>query len=239
MTHDPAAPTRRRFLVGSAAGAGMLVSACGGKSAGAKSPEHDEEEGGEEEVTPAEDLMREHGALNRIVLVYEESARRLDTAAPLPIEALSQSAQIIRSFVEGYHEKLEEDFLFPRFVKANRLVDLVQILGAQHQAGRALTEAILANATPASVQLADARTKLAGTLRSFSRMYRPHEAREDTVLFPALAKIVSHHELHELGEQFEDKEHELFGKEGFEGIVAQIAVIEKAFGLDDLARFTP
>src|SRR6186997_713716 len=29
---------------------------------------------------------------------------------------------------------------------------------------------------------------LAGALRSFVRMYRPHEAREDTVLFPALRR---------------------------------------------------
>ena len=233
-------PNRRLFLVG-AASAGFLVAGCGGKGALAKSPEHDKDEGGEgeEEVTPAEDLMREHGALNRILLVYEESARRLDAAEALPVDALVQSAQIIRNFVESYHEKLEEDFLFPRFVKANKLVDLVTTLEAQHVAGRALTASILTMATPAGLQLEDQRKKLAGTLRSFSRMYRPHEAREDTVLFPALAKIVSHHELHELGEQFEDKEHELFGKEGFEGVVAQIAVIEQAFDLHDLAKFTP
>src|SRR5436190_7019562 len=32
----------------------------------------------EEDVTPGEDLMREHGVLNRVLLVYEECARRLD-----------------------------------------------------------------------------------------------------------------------------------------------------------------
>ncbi|AHF17361.1 hypothetical protein NIASO_06125 [Niabella soli DSM 19437] len=30
-------------------------------------------------------------------------------------------------------------------------------------------------------------------------MYRPHEAREDTVLFPAFRKIVSRHEYDSLG----------------------------------------
>jgi len=43
-------------------------------------------------------------------------------------------------------------------------------------------------------------------LRSFARMYRPHEAREDTVLFPALRSVVTRPELSELGEQFEAKE---------------------------------
>jgi hypothetical protein len=36
-------------------------------------------------------------------------------------------------------------------------------------------------------------------------MYRPHEAREDTVLFPALREIVSEQEFGALGEDFEKK----------------------------------
>ena len=30
----------------------------------------------DEEISPAEDLMREHGVLNRVLLVYEEAVRR-------------------------------------------------------------------------------------------------------------------------------------------------------------------
>ena len=37
--------------------------------------------------------------------------------------------------VPANHEKLEENFLFPRFRKANKLVDLVDVLLQQHQAG--------------------------------------------------------------------------------------------------------
>ena len=48
------------------------------------------------------------------------------------------------------------------------------------------------------------------------RMYGPHEAREDTVLFPEFRKIVSRHEYDSLGEDFEKKETQLFGGEGFE-----------------------
>ena len=41
------------------------------------------------------------------------------------------------------------------------------------------------------------------------------------------------------GEQFEDKEHELFGKDGFEGVVAQVATLEDTLGVADLNQFTP
>ena len=42
-----------------------------------------------------------------------------------------------------------------------------------------------------------------------------------------------------LGEDFEKREHQLFGEEGFEKFVAQVAEIEKQLGIYDLAQFTP
>src|SRR5205814_5900997 len=62
---------------------------------------------------------------------------------------------------------------------------------------------------------------------------------EDTVLFPAFRKIVSPHEFDSLGEDFEKKEDELFGEDGFEKMVDKVTGIEKRFGIYDLAQFTP
>ena len=42
-----------------------------------------------------------------------------------------------------------------------------------------------------------------------------------------------------LGEDFEKKENELFGQDGFEKIVDRVAGIEKTVGIYDLAHFTP
>jgi hemerythrin-like domain-containing protein len=76
-------------------------------------------------------------------------------------------------------------------------------------------------------------------VKSFIRMYRPHEAREDTVLFPALGKLLPAKRLKELGEQFEKEEDKLFGDEGFEKEVGKVAAIEKQLGIYDLDQFTP
>ena len=70
-------------------------------------------------------------------------------------------------------------------------------------------------------------------------MYRPHEAREDTVLFPAFRSIVSKNEYDSLGDEFEKKEDELFGEEGFFKVVDQVAGLEKKLGIYDLSKFTP
>jgi hypothetical protein len=52
--------------------------------------------------------------LRRILIVYDEAARRLaaDDAVALPVVA--EAAKIVRRFVEGYHENLEEEFVLPK-----------------------------------------------------------------------------------------------------------------------------
>ncbi len=193
----------------------------------------------EEEVTPAEDLMREHGVLKRVLLIYEEVIERIHAKREFPPEAVAASAKIIQSFIEDYHEKLEEEYLFPRFRKSGKLMELVDTLTAQHQAGRRLTLKVLSLSSPATRRDAPATQELAAALHQFVRMYAPHEAREDTVLFPALRDILSRHEYHALGEDFEKKEHQLFGEDGFEMMVEKVAAIEKKLGIYDLAQFTP
>src|SRR5439155_4170525 len=109
----------------------------------------------------------------------DEAAMRLDKASEVPLDALAGAAGIVRRVIEDYHEKLEEQFLFPRFEQAGKLTDLVATLRKQHLVGRRLTERIttLAKGAPD-------RPALALALRTFNHMYRPHAAREDTVLFP-------------------------------------------------------
>jgi hemerythrin-like domain-containing protein len=135
-------------------------------------------------------------------------------------------------------EILEEEHVFPRFEKAGKLVELVQVLRLQHQAGRKITDLLLSR-TGARAAGPEDRRKVAASLQAFARMYRPHAAREDTVLFPALRKVVSPGEFNELGDKFEDQEEARFGKEGYEKIVDQVAGLEKVLGLENLARFTP
>jgi hemerythrin-like domain-containing protein len=221
---------RREFL-GSAAAAGPLLL----PPSGAYAAEDKEEE---EDVSTNEDLMREHGILKRVLLAYDEVIRRIRAGQDFPPQAVTDGATIIRKFIEEYHEKLEEDHLFPRFRKAGKLVDLVTVLYAQHQAGRRVTERILAVAS-GSLKSAEDRKGLAADLEAFNRMYSPHEAREDTVLFPALHKIVTPHEYDALGEQFEKIERQTFGGDGFDIYVDKVAALEKRLGIHDLAKFTP
>jgi len=222
--------TDRRDFVRTAAAALLLPSFLAGCR-------EKKEEEGEESISANEDLMREHGILKRVLLAYDEIVRRIEAGQDFPPQTVIDGATIIRSFVEDYHEKMEEDYLFPRFRKAGKLVDLVDTLNTQHQAGRRVTDRVLATAP--TMKTKEDQKKLAADLKAFNRMYAPHEAREDTVLFPALHKIVSPHEYDSLGEQFEKIERQTFGGDGFDIYLDKVSEIEKQLGIYDLSQFTP
>ena len=237
---------RRDFLVGSGViCAGLAIPGVALAGPGLPAEVLEEQKGKKEkgreteEISPAEDLMREHGLLNRILLIYEEHLRRLDSKEDFNPSVLANAGDIIRRFVEDYHEKLEENYLFPRFRKANKLVDLVDTLLQQHQAGRRLTGQIQQLAVSSTLKDAGKRRELSDALTFFIHMYRPHEAREDTVLFPAFRSIVSKNEYDSLGDEFEKKEDDLFGEEGFFKVVDQVAGLEKKLGIYELSKFTP
>ncbi|RKG76783.1 hemerythrin domain-containing protein [Corallococcus exercitus] len=193
------------------------------------------------EVNATEDLMREHGIIRRTLLVYDEFARRLGSPEEkAPAEVLAQAARLMQRFGEGYHEKTEETEVFPRLVKAGQQKELVQVLLEQHAAGRRLTASMLA-ATSGRDALTQPqpRAATARQLTQFTRMYRPHAAREDTVLFPAFRNLFDEKQFKELGERFEEQEHRLLGNDGFENALKEVEQLERALGVHDLARFTP
>jgi hemerythrin-like domain-containing protein len=217
--------TRRSFLLRSGAlGTGLAFSGWFGTVQGKTVEENSPD------IGPVEDLMREHGILRRLILIYEEGVRRIEAKQDLPRLLLNRAGEIILHFIEEYHERLEEKYLFPRFKRAIKLVDLTEVLQKQHLKGQLLTAGILKSPD---------REKSVTLVREFIRMYRPHAAREDTVLFPAFHQIVGEKEFQTLGDQFEDIEQEQFGKKGFEKVVEKVAAIEKEIGIYDLSLFTP
>lgn len=228
----PGSPLNRRAVL--TAGAASLLAAPALAAPTAR-PTWDPDEG----VTAPEDLMKEHGVLNRCLLIYEEGLRRLAACQEVAPEVFSHTGNLVRRFVEQYHEKNEEDYIFPVFVCARKLVELVETLKTQHKAGREVTARILTLAQPDRFRNEADRVRLAAECHAFIRMYRPHEAREDTVLFPALRTILSPKQVESLGNRMEENEKKVLGDEGFERSVDQVTQIEKQLGIYDLKQFTP
>jgi len=221
-------PTRRAALVASLGAAAALAACQRGKG------------GGEEDISATEDLMREHGVLRRVLVVYRETAGLLRAGAEsLDAAALGEAAALFRTFGEDYHErKLEEQFIFPAVQKAGGEAGaLVATLKAQHDRGRELTAYIQSRTASGKVSAGDAEP-LAKALEGFSRMYEIHTAYEDTIVFQAWRKTMSKKQFEEMGDRFEDIEKAQFKGDGFGMAVDQVARIEQRLGLHDLGRYT-
>jgi hemerythrin-like domain-containing protein len=228
---------RRNLLAGIGAAGGGIVLA--NSVMAVVEPEPSEQVMGGE-VTATEDLMREHGVLRRALFIYSEAAVRLRSKpSEVSPDALQKTAKLFRAFGEDYHEKkLEEAFIFPAVKKAGGdAAGLTSILVVQHDRGREITEYILSVTKAAKIESDDAG-KLAKALEEMVRMYRPHAAREDTIIFPAWKMTLTAKQLDEMNDRFEDIEVEMLGKNGFENAVKQISDIENELGLADLAQFT-
>lgn len=192
-----------------------------------------------EEIPATESLMRAHGLLHRFLLIYDEVQARMNEGRDFPPEVLITTANMIRRFVENYHNNMEQGYVFPCFEKANKFVNLVRVLWQQHRVGRLLTGFIMNNVAPATLEDAAKSGLLAHRVNLFVRMYRAHAAFEDTVIFPAFRSVISVQEFVDTGEKMQKKERDLFGANGFSEAVESISEQEKKLGIHDLAQFTP
>src|SRR6185312_13671292 len=171
---------------GMAAGAALVLPGC------AKSDDA-------EDVSATEDLMREHGVLRRILVVYRAAAPMLRAgAAGFDAGALAEAASLFQTFGEDYHErKLEEQHIFPAVQKAGGEAGaLVATLLAQHDRGREITAFVRAKCAAGKLATGDAEP-LARALEGFARMYEAHTAYEDTIVFQAWRKSLSAAQLKE------------------------------------------
>ncbi|WP_227984406.1 hemerythrin domain-containing protein [Nocardia spumae] len=239
------AMNRRAMLLGGvgigglAVGAGVAVGAQHALAARPAAP-----------VVPAtEELMTDHGLLKRILLIYRECGRRLTTGDQLDPAPLFHAAQMVHSYIEDFHEGIEEGYIFPRLLRAGKLRDTVRNLLIQHDVGRKITIAIIRSTTTMDMPgmgsapglaTAGSRADLARTLDQFITMYEPHEAREDTVVFPAFRDVTADgNTFEQVSHQIAEAQQKRFGDHGVSGYLDQIADIERQLGIYDLATFTP
>ncbi len=228
----PSRVSRRALLLGAGA-AGLAVGT--GIGVAATELAH----GGEVSAglaSPGEELMVEHGILTRLLLAYRAMADRLREGRPLSGDVVTDAAGVISDYVESFHEGLEEGYVFPRV--APHRPELVRTLLVQHDRGRHLTASIQA-AAAGNLTATRTRSALAGYLAAFVRMYEPHEAWEDTVVFPLLRTLTPQRTLDELAERFAELQEREYGEHALATRLARITSIEQRLGIADLAAFTP
>ncbi len=189
------------------------------------------------EAPATEELMREHGLIRRLLAVYDEMARRLQCCQEMPTHTWRQAVDLAREFLQEHHEKLEEEGLFSAFEKAGQLLALVKILRGQHEAGRKIIDYLRREPQPGTGRNFVQRAQLEAYLSLFTRMYRSHAAREDTVLFPAARAVLTPAAFADLGRRLAGPQQAGSPEEG--QILGRVIELEKSLGIHDLEEFTP
>lgn len=198
-------------------------------------------------ISAVEKLMQGHGVLRRILLVYEEVLRAMSPpeapgegeSGPAVVEligGLVETTTLLQSYVQGYHERMEESYVFPRvekFYKGAGAAALVVTLRRQHViAGRLSVDVLVA------ARMADLK-KLHERLGSLVTLYHAHTTWEDTDLMSAFRQTLTRDLSNELAEKFCTIERRLFGSDAEAHILSQISNVEHRFGIYSPAEFEP
>ena len=224
----------RGALIG--AGAGLVLGAGATQAANALTTTSTAASDIPDPPSAGEALMTEHGVLKRLMLVYQTASTQLATGHTPPADAIAQTAELIADYVEGFHEGLEEAYIFPRVQAVHP--SLIHTLLVQHDRGRHLTSAISYLAGQ-NLEQAKARTALHRYLDLFINMYARHEAWEDTVIFPAIRAVSTPQTLTQLATRFAELEDHHYGTSSLTKILTRVSNIEHQLGIADINTFTP
>jgi hemerythrin-like domain-containing protein len=219
--------TQRRGLLGAAAvGAVLAAGACARPS-------------DKDHVSASEAVMRDHGVVRRILVVYREAAALIRANfSSVDGRPIWRAADLLRRFAEAYHEPLEETQIFPAVMRAGgAAAALVPTLIAQHARGRQITAYVQARTVSGAVAGMDAEP-LAAALESAARMFEAHEAYEDTLILPAWRAALTGKQFEDAASQFAAIETAAFKGDGFAQAVAEVGAIEAALRINDPGRYT-
>jgi len=181
-----------------------------------------------------ESLMRGHGLLTRSLIVSDLIKQRIAKGQETDPALVLDTASIFRNYLQEFHDKAEEKFLYASMETNNVCFAAIQELKVQHGTGLELTRRITNLAKAGKMN-----AELAGYLGDFVKMYTHHAAYEDTIVFPAFEGMEKRNDLAEISASFDQEEKRVLGRNGFNDFLNLVAKVEKKLGIYELSSSTP
>lgn len=185
-------------------------------------------------VGAIETLMRGHGLMLRTLIIYDVLRDRITRGQTVEPSSIIKTAEVIHGYLEEFHEKAEEKYIFASMERAKLCFDSIQELKIQHGTGYELNRRITSLCRDGKLG-----PELCGYLGDFVAMYRHHAAWEDTVVFPAFDELEGSKNLADLSSTIAAEEKQILGRSGFQSFLNQIADVEKQLGIFELSSSTP
>lgn len=186
-----------------------------------------------DKISPTEELCIEHSMVDRIMLAMDHTLKMAGNKNS-GLSPILKACGGLKQLFDEHHMKLEEEEVYPKFEDDRVLGQLTRDLREQHNEARRMIDRMkeLAGGDKPDVE------ELRRVFMDFHNMVMAHDAREETVLFPAMEGTWSDEELNDLKEAEESGEEELFGEDADEKIYKMLGDIESASGIESVADFT-
>jgi hemerythrin-like domain-containing protein len=174
-------------------------------------------------------LKQEHRIIERMLASLEQAADRLEQGGDVPPHFFITAADFSARFADGCHHRKEENVLFQAMIERGmpRNVGPIAVMMAEHEQGRAYTQAIRVGAERLQAGDADARLQLILNARGYVALLRQHITKEDTILFRMADQAVPAADQERLAEEFERIEREEVGSGAHQKYLAVVEALEK------------
>src|SRR5262245_34930846 len=171
--------------------------------------------------------MDEHRVIEQVLACLEEMANRCEAEEKLEGKSAVQALVFFRHFADRCHHGKEEDHLFPLLEARGlpRAGGPTGVMVHEHEQGRLLVAAMTAAVEK------DTPREFARYARAYARHLREHIRKEDQVLFPLAARVLSEPEAEALLRSFEHVESDVMGKGTHEQYLRLANDLAERFGV--------
>lgn len=184
-------------------------------------------------MSVTEELMTEHRAIERMLAVLEEAARRLDEGRPVRPGLLREAVDFVRNFADRCHHGKEEENLFPLLEARGvpRQGGPVGVMLMEHDLGRQHVKAMAEAIDPYEGGDQSAAQTIAENTQAYVDLLRQHIQKEDSVLFPMADSVLSPDDQEELKQRFQRIETDVMGPGVHERYHELLEALEREMGL--------
>jgi hemerythrin-like domain-containing protein/quercetin dioxygenase-like cupin family protein len=172
-------------------------------------------------------LEHEHRIVQKVIAGMAMLADELQEGKPVKSQLLKEIVEFLRGFVDQCHHAKEDKYLFP-LLEQRGVPGGGCPLGAlkkEHEKGRLLVKQFTEAVDPYADSGGTVKDPLIQALRDLVELYPGHIWKEDYLLFPLAAKVLSPADHETLSKQFEEVELE-FGPDAhsrFERLALKLA----------------
>jgi hemerythrin-like domain-containing protein len=138
-------------------------------------------------------LMAEHRVIERVLTALEVGTERLDQGGSVDPGFFIDATDFIRGFADGCHHQKEEGVLFKAMVQAGMPTEEgpIAVMLAEHEQARTFTRGLLDAAQRLQAGDEEAAAAVVHNARGYAALLRQHIAKEDGILFPMAASVIS------------------------------------------------